>query len=293
MTLTKLLPQDLLNDIVPAGQDKPMVWASKYYGTNASGDFGFFPLSASSVLQFANLAAFPVTGVANTLYIDSSTNQAYEWNGTWYDLLGDNEVQPYVNFAGFPATWSEGVTYIALDTDLTYVWDPTTSTYITWPDQYPIAYYANRWYYVNSLTSLINTWVPTSVYDWDDVYTLYDSVHTITTTTPTYVTPWKTLYMRAYLFYYIKFTTLNHDIQVRLWLSHDGNSYRRSSEWINKTFQWYKYDTAVLSYPVTPWTNITWWNSLDCFVVSGISPLDVWGKIERWVYDMKIEYYEA
>ncbi len=130
MTLTKLLPQDLLNDIVPAGQDKPMVWASKYYGTNASGDFGFFPLSASSVLQFANLAAFPVTGVANTLYIDSSTNQAYEWNGTSYDLLWDDEIQTAATAASFPATWVEGVVYIALDTDSSYIRDPTTSAYI-------------------------------------------------------------------------------------------------------------------------------------------------------------------
>ncbi len=130
MALTKVLFQDLQNDIVPAGQDTPMVWASKYYGTNALWQAWFFPFAPSSVQQYANLAAFPVTGVANVLYIDSTTNEAYEWNGTSYDLLSNNEVQSYTNVAWFPATGSEWVTYIDLTNDDTYIWDAGTSTYV-------------------------------------------------------------------------------------------------------------------------------------------------------------------
>ena len=130
MALTKVLFQDLQNDIVPAGQDTPMVWASKYYGTNALWQAWFFPFAPSSVQQYANLAAFPVTGVANVLYIDSTTNEVYEWNGTGYDLLSNNEVQSYANFAWFPWTGDEWVTYIDLANDDTYIWDSITNSYI-------------------------------------------------------------------------------------------------------------------------------------------------------------------
>lgn len=130
MTFTKVLFQDLQNDIVPAGQDVVMVGANKYYGTNATGQAGFFPLVAISVQQYAGVASFPATGLPNVLYIDSVTNEVYEWNGAGYDNLSNNEVQAYADFATFPATWATGVVYVDLLNDDTYIWDTTTNAYI-------------------------------------------------------------------------------------------------------------------------------------------------------------------
>jgi len=45
------------------------------------------PASADDVLEFANLAAFPVTGAAGIIYVALDTNKIYRWNTTVYTEL--------------------------------------------------------------------------------------------------------------------------------------------------------------------------------------------------------------
>ena len=45
------------------------------------------PASADDVLEFANLAAFPVTGTAGIIYVALDTNKIYRWNTTVYTEL--------------------------------------------------------------------------------------------------------------------------------------------------------------------------------------------------------------
>ena len=43
-----------------------------------------FNIVVQNIEQYANLAAFPVTGTTNILYIDTATNTAYYWDGATY-----------------------------------------------------------------------------------------------------------------------------------------------------------------------------------------------------------------
>lgn len=73
MTLTKVLPQDLLNDIVPAWQDKPLVWNSKYYGSDASWNFWFFPWSSLvTTPEVYRWTTPPATPLIGWLWVDTS-----------------------------------------------------------------------------------------------------------------------------------------------------------------------------------------------------------------------------
>ena len=42
------------------------------------------PESLGNILEFANFASFPTTGVTNTLYVAKDTNKTYRWTGTQY-----------------------------------------------------------------------------------------------------------------------------------------------------------------------------------------------------------------
>ena len=49
----------------------------------------YLPSFVDDVLEFANLAAFPVTGETGKMYVDISTNTTYRWSGTIYvQILG-------------------------------------------------------------------------------------------------------------------------------------------------------------------------------------------------------------
>ena len=59
---------------------------------------GFIPISRvpnslEEVLEFANLAAFPLTGVVSKLYVALDTNLVYRWSGSVYVVLGNSQVQ--------------------------------------------------------------------------------------------------------------------------------------------------------------------------------------------------------
>jgi hypothetical protein len=47
------------------------------------------PSFVDDALEFANLAAFPVTGVSGKIYIALNTNLIYRWTGSTYVLIGD------------------------------------------------------------------------------------------------------------------------------------------------------------------------------------------------------------
>ena len=44
----------------------------------------YLPSFVDDVLEFANLAAFPVTGETGKMYVDLATNKTYRWSGTVY-----------------------------------------------------------------------------------------------------------------------------------------------------------------------------------------------------------------
>lgn len=46
------------------------------------------PSSIDDVMEYINLAAFPVTGVSNTLYVAQDSNLTYRWTGSTYVSLG-------------------------------------------------------------------------------------------------------------------------------------------------------------------------------------------------------------
>ena len=50
-------------------------------------------ISTQEVFSYANLAAFPVTGAGNTLYIANDTGLLYAWNGTTYVVTTDDNVE--------------------------------------------------------------------------------------------------------------------------------------------------------------------------------------------------------
>lgn len=131
MTLTKVLPQDLLNDIVPAGQDKPMVWASEYYGTNASGDFGFFPVSwwvqrmvtRQTLTPTTIVTANPlVPNLINASWMDYyiSTASFSSTVPTWWNSLFDFAWDCQYDFTMPNHGWS--INWFITGTWITYRW---------------------------------------------------------------------------------------------------------------------------------------------------------------------------
>jgi hypothetical protein len=54
----------------------------------------YIPGSYDDVLEFANLAAFPVSGTAGILYIAIDTNFSYRWTGATYVQVGGGSAVP-------------------------------------------------------------------------------------------------------------------------------------------------------------------------------------------------------
>lgn len=122
-------------------------WNNKYYGTNGSGTKWFYDLpSFNQIVSYANVGAFPWTGLVNTLYIALDTDLLYIWDTT---SVAYKQVWPqtqyiltYANTWAFPWTWLVWYIYIALDTDFIYIWDTTWVSYkqIGWQTQYVLTY---------------------------------------------------------------------------------------------------------------------------------------------------------
>lgn len=58
----------------------------------------FLPTYISDIQEYANLAAFPASGIPNTIYVALDTNLTYRWSGTQYTRIGDG--QGVVSFNG-------------------------------------------------------------------------------------------------------------------------------------------------------------------------------------------------
>lgn len=93
--------------------------ASNIFGVIPSGNL---PAYVDDVLEFSSLAAFPLTGSTDIIYVAADTNKTYRWSGAAYIELGTQSVFQYANFAAFPATGAGATLYLAADTGITYWW---------------------------------------------------------------------------------------------------------------------------------------------------------------------------
>ena len=59
-------------------------------GSDIKVDASYLPSYVSDVLEYANLAAFPVTGTSNKIYVALDTNKVYRWSGSIYVEVSAN-----------------------------------------------------------------------------------------------------------------------------------------------------------------------------------------------------------
>ncbi|MCA6066944.1 hypothetical protein JI747_007130 [Chryseobacterium sp. RG1] len=62
-------------------------------GTDSKISSAYLPSYVDDVLEFANLAAFPVTGESGKIYVDLDTNLTYRWGGSSYTQIAAGAVQ--------------------------------------------------------------------------------------------------------------------------------------------------------------------------------------------------------
>lgn len=86
-------------------------------------DTANLPSYVDDVLEYANLAAFPVTGETGKIYLAQDTGASYRWTGSVYIKLSDDDVLEFANLAAFPASGVGAALYIAADTGLVYRWN--------------------------------------------------------------------------------------------------------------------------------------------------------------------------
>jgi hypothetical protein len=79
----------------------------------------YLPSYVDDVLEFANLAAFPVTGESEKIYVALDTNKTYRWSGSTYIEISPSEVNSVNGFTGI----------VTLDTD--DVSEGSTNLYFT------------------------------------------------------------------------------------------------------------------------------------------------------------------
>jgi len=79
---TTAFVHDITDAIVTALGDKCPLVEGKVPSEN-------LPSYVDDALEFANLAAFPVTGEGGKIYIAANTNLIYRWTGSTYVLIGD------------------------------------------------------------------------------------------------------------------------------------------------------------------------------------------------------------
>jgi hypothetical protein len=59
-------------------------------GNDSKVDVAYLPSYVSDILEYANLAAFPVTGQTGKIYLALDTNKVYRWSGTVYIEVAAN-----------------------------------------------------------------------------------------------------------------------------------------------------------------------------------------------------------
>lgn len=85
---------DPLNPIIEPDDDKldKSTTPNSIYATDSSGNQEMISKdSLKEVLEFANLAAFPVTGETGKIYVAKDTNFTYRWSGSTYVQIGGGD----------------------------------------------------------------------------------------------------------------------------------------------------------------------------------------------------------
>jgi hypothetical protein len=74
--------------------------------------------------EYANLGAFPVTGLSDVAYLAIDTSKLYRWTGSAYAEISPSITTylEFVNLAAFPGTGTVGVQYVDKATNLSYRW---------------------------------------------------------------------------------------------------------------------------------------------------------------------------
>ena len=115
------------------------------------------PSFVDDVLEFPNLASFPVTGEAGKIYTDTTTNFTYRWSGTQYVRLGGDyavttkdegtiltTATTEYNFTGGGVTATNSGGIVTVDVPGVVPTIPVTGTV---PPTAPPASGASHWYY--------------------------------------------------------------------------------------------------------------------------------------------------
>ena len=115
------------------------------------------PSFVDDVLEFPNLASFPVTGEAGKIYTDTTTNFTYRWSGTQYVRLGGDyavttkdegtiltTATTEYNFTGGGVTATNSGGIVTVDVPGVVPTIPVTGTV---PPTTPPAPGASHWYY--------------------------------------------------------------------------------------------------------------------------------------------------
>lgn len=76
--------------------------ANGYCGLDATGKVpsANLPSYVDDVLEFANLASFPVTGTAGLIYVALDTNKIFRWSGSVYIEISSNAVNSVNGYTG-------------------------------------------------------------------------------------------------------------------------------------------------------------------------------------------------
>jgi hypothetical protein len=95
--------------------------ANGYAPLNGSAviDAAYLPSYVDDVLEFANLASFPVTGEIGKIYIALNTNNQYRWTGTVYVQI-TNSTAVWGNISGLIANQTDLVTYLSTNYGFTF-----------------------------------------------------------------------------------------------------------------------------------------------------------------------------
>jgi hypothetical protein len=116
-------------------------------GSDTKVDASYLPSYVSDVLEYANLAAFPVTGTSNKIYVALDTNKVYRWSGSVYIEVSANS-----------GVWGAITGTLANQTDLVNYVKTQNLFYQTVGHNYfsqspSTTYYYGSFLYFNSFTS--------------------------------------------------------------------------------------------------------------------------------------------
>lgn len=106
---------------------------------------------AGGAKNYSSSSQFPQTGEEGIIYIDTSTDTAYYWDGTGY--VPFTSFKQYPNTGAFPPTGSPGQIYLAQDTGIVYYWDAASSSYKTLVN--PAGFIQNQ----NAVAQAANFWI--------------------------------------------------------------------------------------------------------------------------------------